>query len=337
MSSAADYVGANAINFTESRSHVRVDLIAAHVTQVLSDQANRLAPRPINTVLDVGCGTGRFTELCRTIFPNPDTRIVGFDFAPDLIHTARSRVGAQTNHITYLQHDLLQPLDAAAQNLPSTYDIILSVFCVCHFGTREDMHTAMRHMLQMLHPEHGTLVLVIPRIPTNESEQRVLAKYGVQYPGIDHVHLRTVANNAANGAPVTVHLSTRQPLAATDTSSPAAAVLHDYYWPPAAYEAMLREVGFRGDITFAPRPLPHSLWRCTASTDNTAASTVMISSRTQHNVSHTMSLAEPPRIPADNDTQEQQQDRVVDILLSDYYLAAPSYYIIIARSNPPAE
>ncbi|MDX1649234.1 MAG: class I SAM-dependent methyltransferase, partial [Myxococcota bacterium] len=46
-------------------------------------------PAPLRTALDVGCGTGRFTELVREAFPR--ARIVGLDPAPGMLGRARAK------------------------------------------------------------------------------------------------------------------------------------------------------------------------------------------------------------------------------------------------------
>ena len=57
-------------------------------------------------VLDAGCGTGQVTEALRGRLPNGG--IVALDASPSMLERARARLG--DHRVTYLVHDLLEPI-----------------------------------------------------------------------------------------------------------------------------------------------------------------------------------------------------------------------------------
>src|SRR2546423_1321990 len=67
---------------------------------------------PDATVLDVGCGTGRVTEVLPALVPRG--RVLAFDASPEMVELARRRLGDRA-HVwcqDVLELDLDQPVDA---------------------------------------------------------------------------------------------------------------------------------------------------------------------------------------------------------------------------------
>jgi trans-aconitate 2-methyltransferase len=66
----------------------------------------RLELRGDETVLDAGCGTGRVTEALRERLPRG--HVIALDASPSMLERARERLG--TDRVTYLEHDLMDPI-----------------------------------------------------------------------------------------------------------------------------------------------------------------------------------------------------------------------------------
>jgi ubiquinone/menaquinone biosynthesis C-methylase UbiE len=93
------------------------------------EAVNKLAPRPDDVVLDVGCGTGlNFARLVQRI--GEGGRLVGIDLSPDMLARARERVErAAWRNVTLLEASAEQ-VDPAVQGdaalLCATHDILRS-------------------------------------------------------------------------------------------------------------------------------------------------------------------------------------------------------------------
>jgi trans-aconitate 2-methyltransferase len=70
----------------------------------------RLPLRGDERVLDAGCGTGQVTEVLRERLPAGE--IVALDASPSMLERARARLG--DDHVTFLMHDLLEPIPIPA-------------------------------------------------------------------------------------------------------------------------------------------------------------------------------------------------------------------------------
>ena len=63
----------------------------------------RLAPRPREAVVDVGCGTGQTTlQLADAV--GPDGRVVGVDISTPMLALARERAGTRDN-VSFVEAD----------------------------------------------------------------------------------------------------------------------------------------------------------------------------------------------------------------------------------------
>lgn len=109
------------------------DLLATHgpgVRALRERAVQRLAPRPGDTVVDLGCGTGATLPLLREAV-GPDGRVVGIDFAPGPARVASERASEWSN-VHVLRGDATQPpLSALSSSLsPDSPDAILASFVV---------------------------------------------------------------------------------------------------------------------------------------------------------------------------------------------------------------
>lgn len=80
----------------------------------------RLAARRGETVLDLGCGTGRDAE--RVLDAVPETRIIGVDGSEQMLAQARERFAGRLDRVRLLWADLRQPL-----HLDAPIDAAMSV------------------------------------------------------------------------------------------------------------------------------------------------------------------------------------------------------------------
>lgn len=86
----------------------------------------RLAPKPGEAVVDVGCGTGQTTlQLADAV--GPDGRVVGVDISTPMLALARERAGARDN-VSFLEDDAQTHSFA-----PASFDALFSRFGVMFF------------------------------------------------------------------------------------------------------------------------------------------------------------------------------------------------------------
>jgi malonyl-CoA O-methyltransferase len=101
-------------------------------------------------ILELGCGTGCFTELLAEAFPNAQIRAL--DFAGRMVEAARGRVGGSSVR--------LQVADAETAAFPAAhYDLIVSNATIQWFddpaGTLAGLASALRPAGRMLHSTFG--------------------------------------------------------------------------------------------------------------------------------------------------------------------------------------
>jgi ubiquinone/menaquinone biosynthesis C-methylase UbiE len=101
--------------------------------------------------LDVGCGTGRYSELMADRFDE----VVGIDAAAGMVEFARAH-RARPN-VTYAQGDVLR-LEPADHGL---FDVVLAFSLVLHVGTPETVLGALRRVVA----PGGRLIVVEPERP----------------------------------------------------------------------------------------------------------------------------------------------------------------------------
>ena len=91
------------------------------VGQVLLEQC---PDQGAESVLDIGCGTGTFTQHIRECYAN--AHITAVDLCPNMIEKARAKLGG--DHMAYVVGD------AEALPLPGPYDLITSNVCMQWFS-----------------------------------------------------------------------------------------------------------------------------------------------------------------------------------------------------------
>jgi SAM-dependent methyltransferase len=129
-------------------------------------------PAPGSRVLDVACGTGNAALVAARRF----TEVVGLDFAPNLLQTARRRGAAEGTDITFVEGD--------AQALPfedASFDTVLSVFGV-QFAP--DQERAAGELLRVTRP--GGTIALANWVPGRAAEAMfaVTARYTPPPPGL---------------------------------------------------------------------------------------------------------------------------------------------------------
>lgn len=97
---AAEYFAASAASWDQIRTlHVPDDAVEAELKRLIGD-------RPIQSMLDLGTGTGRLLELFAPIY----RRGVGIDFSRDMLAIARANLDrAQIAHAQVRQGDIYSP------------------------------------------------------------------------------------------------------------------------------------------------------------------------------------------------------------------------------------
>lgn len=110
--------------------------------QMIARIKSDFAEKAIDTVLDIGCGTGNLTELInRKLKPK---RTIAFDLAPSMIDFARNRrrpslVGGEEEKevyqegVKYYEGSSCEAFDKLAKKLnlkPSSVDVITSFYCI---------------------------------------------------------------------------------------------------------------------------------------------------------------------------------------------------------------
>jgi ubiquinone/menaquinone biosynthesis C-methylase UbiE len=112
--------------------------------------ALEVLPFPKTTALraiDLGIGTGYFTECFLNKFPNG--RVLGIDGAPTMIELAKARLTLLASRVEYVIGDFrrLQELAAGA----GTVDVIFSSYALHHLS-RSDKEAVLKQMVALLVP-----------------------------------------------------------------------------------------------------------------------------------------------------------------------------------------
>ncbi|WP_226360762.1 class I SAM-dependent methyltransferase [Pseudonocardia sp. ICBG1142] len=121
-------------------------------------------------VLDVGCGTGHYSRICRELGA---ATVVGADSSAKMIAEARRRESTSTAPISYHVHD------AAALPLLGTYDVVLAVYL---FNYAPDRAT-VRSMLRSIHANcrDGTRIVALLTDANAPLTRPELRTYKIEY------------------------------------------------------------------------------------------------------------------------------------------------------------
>jgi demethylmenaquinone methyltransferase / 2-methoxy-6-polyprenyl-1,4-benzoquinol methylase len=128
--------------------------------------------RPVERILDLGCGTGELTRLAARRYPG--ARVLGVDFTREMLRVAARRTGgaARAGRIDYGR--------GTAMHLPvadATFDVVTNAFLARNLV---DLDAAMREMRRVLRPG-GTLLIL-------EITEPVAASFGAVFHAyFDHV------------------------------------------------------------------------------------------------------------------------------------------------------
>jgi tRNA (cmo5U34)-methyltransferase len=97
--------------------------------------------------IDLGIGTGYFTECFLNRFPN--SRVRGIDGAPAMIELAKARLKSSESRVEFVTGDFrnLQELAPDA----GTVDVVFSAYALHHLS-RPDKETVLRHVAELLAP-----------------------------------------------------------------------------------------------------------------------------------------------------------------------------------------
>jgi len=152
---AARYFAAHAANWDELRArHVPEERVEAAIREAIG-------PAPIQTLLDLGTGTGRMLELLGPLA----ARAAGIDQSPQMLNIARVRIErAGLRHVQLRQGDIY-----AAPVEPDCYDLVI-MHQVLHY--LDDPLRAIREAARALRP--GGRLLIVDFAPHEEETLRTV-------------------------------------------------------------------------------------------------------------------------------------------------------------------
>jgi tRNA (cmo5U34)-methyltransferase len=97
--------------------------------------------------IDLGIGTGYFTEFFLNKFPN--SRLLGVDGAPAMIELAKARVKSSESRVEFVIGDFRKLRELAPG--AGTVDIVFSAYALHHLS-RLDKETVLRQVVELLAP-----------------------------------------------------------------------------------------------------------------------------------------------------------------------------------------
>src|ERR1044071_3060492 len=126
--------------------------------------------------IDVGIGTGYFTERFLSHFPN--SRVIGIDGAQAMIELAKARVTSLSSRVEFILGDFRELRELLPD--PGTVDVVFSAYALHHLG-RADKEKLLRQLTECLVPG-GWLVnadLIIADSPELESRLQQIRIAGI--------------------------------------------------------------------------------------------------------------------------------------------------------------
>ncbi|MBB4965714.1 class I SAM-dependent DNA methyltransferase [Saccharothrix violaceirubra] len=183
-----------------------------HIPSGLAERATLLQALPDlagRTVLDVGCGTGFYPRLFRTLGA---TRIVGVDSSTEMLACAR-RAGDDIDY---------HHLDATDLPVLGEFDVVTAIWLLAYADDDAHLDRMIANLAANLTPD-GTLALLIPNPDVDWDVVADYTRYGYRI-------VRT--GPPARRQPVAVQVSGEPPF---DFAS--------YFWAPGAVEAAVARVG----------------------------------------------------------------------------------------------
>jgi tRNA (cmo5U34)-methyltransferase len=126
--------------------------------------------------IDLGIGTGYFTECFLNKFPN--SRVLGIDGAPAMIELAKARLKSLASRVEFVIGDFRNLRQLVAGT--GTADVVFSAYALHHLS-RPDKETVLKHIVQLLVPG-GWFVnadLIVADSPELESRLQELRVAGI--------------------------------------------------------------------------------------------------------------------------------------------------------------
>ena len=166
-----------------ARTYDRFIAISGRLARLERQRAraiDKLALRPGDVAIDVGCGTGlSFSELEQRI--GPTGRIIGFELSPDMIRVAHERIQRHNwANITLVENAVEQASAAVKADG--------ALFCLVHDITRS--RPALENVLDALQPGGRIAVMgarALPRktFPLNLASRRLMARFVTTFDGAE--------------------------------------------------------------------------------------------------------------------------------------------------------
>jgi putative AdoMet-dependent methyltransferase len=122
-------------------------------------------PKPCDTVLDLGCGTGNLSML----FAKMGCQVWGTDFSPKMVERAKEKFPDLHFAIT----DVRQPLPPI---FPKSYDLIVSAYVFHHFPIEEKINHLQKYKKNHLRPG-GRMIIGDLMFPNNLVLQEIQNQY----------------------------------------------------------------------------------------------------------------------------------------------------------------
>ena len=126
--------------------------------------------------IDLGIGTGYFTECFLNQFPN--SRVLGIDGAPAMIELAKARLKSSESQVEFVIGDFRKLRQLVAGT--ATADVVFSAYALHHLS-RPDKETVVKHVVELLVPG-GWFVnadLIVANSPELESRLQELRVAGI--------------------------------------------------------------------------------------------------------------------------------------------------------------
>eukprot|EP01060_Flectonema_neradi_P010352 TRINITY_DN17441_c0_g1_i1.p1 TRINITY_DN17441_c0_g1~~TRINITY_DN17441_c0_g1_i1.p1 ORF type:complete len:276 (+),score=48.17 TRINITY_DN17441_c0_g1_i1:44-829(+) len=172
-------------------------------------------------ILDVACGSGRYTKLIRDKKP---ASIVGLDLSAEMIKLAQE---TDSEGITYIKHDLAKPLP---EGIPQQYDIVTSQYLLCYATTKDMLREMVKNCFNACKPG-STFVNLIDNPFMDPSHYNLSEHYGFtkKRPALKN----GIDNDEEDGFLLQWHFVKPSPF-----------VSEVWVWKPETYETIIREAGF---------------------------------------------------------------------------------------------
>lgn len=132
-------------DFSQSREHFWPgwQKLSPYITS-LAQTKNKL------TILDLGCGNGRFADFLRSQFPEMNWEYIGIDSNNSLLSIARDTY--QNTHIQFLNKDIVESLNQEKDFLDDiTYDVIVGFGVLHHIPSKKLREAFLTEINKHLH------------------------------------------------------------------------------------------------------------------------------------------------------------------------------------------